>query len=158
MSLPYAIVLGAAVWPGGVPSPSLRRRAEAAAALYRAGRVAGIVGTGGLGRHPPSEAEAIRAIVLAQGVPETAVILEDRSTNTRENLIFSRALLPEGTAVVIVSDAWHLPRARLIARRLGLAATTARASGKGSAPHRRAKAMLRELAALALELLRPPPR
>lgn len=158
MSKPYAIVLGAAVWPDGQPSPALRRRAERAAALYRDGGIAGIVASGGLGVHPPSEAEAIRDVVTALGVPKEAVLLENRSHNTRENLSFSRALLPKGAQVVIVSDAWHLPRARLIARRLGLRASGVAAGFHGSRPMRVARLMLREVAALGWELLRPPQR
>lgn len=158
MSKPTAIVLGAAVWPGGQPSPALRRRAEKAAALYHAGEVAAIVGTGGHGRHPPSEAEVIRDVLTAAGVPESAVTLEDRSRTTRENLAFARALLPPDEPVLIVSDFWHLPRARLIALRLGLNTRTARADLAGSAPHRVLRLMLREAGALVWELLRPPLR
>lgn len=63
------------------------------------------------------------------GVAEDAIVIEDRSTNTAENIRFAERLLrAEGIReVVIVSDAYHLPRACLIARRLGLRA-------KGSAP------------------------
>ena len=61
---PVALVLGAAVWPGGRPSPTLRRRALKAAALWHEGQVRAIIGCGGVGRHPPSEAEVIRALCL----------------------------------------------------------------------------------------------
>ncbi|MEZ5720235.1 MAG: YdcF family protein [Paracoccaceae bacterium] len=152
---PVAIVLGAAVWPGGLPSPALRRRAEAAAALYLAGEVEAIVATGAVGRHPPSEARAIRDVVVALGVPEPAVILEEHSTSTLENLAHARVLLPEGARAILVSDAWHLPRARLTARRLGLDAGTAAASFEGSNPLRVARAALREAGALLWYLLRP---
>lgn len=155
MEKPVAIVLGAAVWPGGVPSPTLRRRAEKAAALYRAGRVARIVATGGAGDHPPSEARVTRDVLAALGVPETAVILEEHSTTTLENLINARALLPEAPPVVIVSDAWHLPRARLAARRLGMDAEAAAATLKGAHPLRLLRAALRELGAYLWYLVRP---
>lgn len=153
-----AIVLGAAVWPGGTPSPALRRRAERAAALYRAGAVELIVASGGIGRHAPSEAEAIRDVVTALGVPEAAVLLEDRSRNTRENLRFSQVLLPDGAKVLIVSDGWHLPRARLIAHRMGLRAKGASAGLAGTRPLRLARHLGRETGALIWEILRPPAR
>jgi uncharacterized SAM-binding protein YcdF (DUF218 family) len=155
MSERYAIVLGAAVWPGGEPSPTLRRRAARAAELWQVGAVTGIVASGGLGKQPPSEAEAIRALVTAQGVPGNAVILEGRSHSTLENIRNSIALLPEGADAVIVTDAWHLPRALLTAKRLGLSASGARTTLRGANPLRVAKAILREAAALIWYLLRP---
>lgn len=155
MRRPFAIILGAAVWPGGEASPTLRRRAETGAALYRAGRVQGIVATGGVGRHPPSEAEVIRELVTALGVPGEAVILEDRSATTHENLANAQALLPADAPAIIVSDFWHLPRARLTARRLGLEATGAAPPLKGSNWARILVALLREAAAFLWYLVRP---
>lgn len=150
----FAIVLGAAVWTGGVASPTLRRRAATAAALYRAGKVGGIVATGGIGAHPPSEAETIRDLLTAHGVPDGAIILEPRSRSTLENIAFAAELLPEGSAVVLVSDAWHLPRARLVARRLGLHAQGAAPSLSGARPLFTARAILREIAAFLIYALR----
>lgn len=155
MNEPVAIVLGAAVWPGGVPSPTLRRRAEKAAALYRAGRVGGIIATGALGRNPPSEARVIRDVVVAAGVAEADVLLDAHSTSTLENLANARALLPDGACPVIVSDLWHLPRARLTARRLGFRAQSAPASLRGARPLGILSAILREIPAFAWYLVRP---
>lgn len=63
------------------------------------------------------------------GVPDHAIRLEDRSTNTLENIRFALPILSElgRDQVLLVSDAYHLPRAKLIARRAGLQVT-------GSAP------------------------
>ncbi|WP_319003740.1 YdcF family protein [Alloyangia pacifica] len=117
-----ALVLGAAVWAGGRPSPTLRRRAEHASALWRAGQVSAILASGGVGRHGPSEAAVIARLCREAGVPQAALVLEERSTSTEENLRFSLPLLREMGAreVVIVTDGFHAPRARLAARRLGL--------------------------------------
>jgi len=146
---PYAIILGAAVWPNETPSPTLRRRTGEAARLWHAGRVAGIVGSGGLGKHPPSEAQMMRRLLVADGVPEEAVLCEDRSTTTEENIRFSKALLPEDAPVIIVTDIYHAPRAWLTARRAGLKATTASPPLKGTSPLRLLKHILREIPALA---------
>lgn len=117
-----ALVLGAAVWSGGTPSPTLARRARHAAGLYRAGKVDAIIGCGGLGRHPPTEASVITALCRAEGVPEPALTEEGTSTTTRENLTNARTILARLNpgAVVIVTDPYHAPRAWLIARQLGL--------------------------------------
>lgn len=66
-----------------------------AAELYRAGYAPRILFTGGLGRNTAgmwtgSEAERFAAAAMAAGVPEQDVIVEDRSTNTAENITFTR--------------------------------------------------------------------
>lgn len=95
-------------------------------------------------------------LLRSAGVPPEAILPEAHSTNTRENIRFARDLLAlRGESdVVIVSDAYHLPRALVIARRLGLRAT-------GSAPPRlnarawpQVKGWLREAPALIALWLR----
>lgn len=145
------IVLGAAVWEGGAPSPTLQRRAGHAAALWHRGGVGRIVTTGGIGRHPPAEAIVAARVCMSLGVPEAALRCEDRSTNTFENLAFARPLLPHPPGpVLLVSDRYHLPRAVLIARLMGLRARTS-AAPKGtqaSVPVRGCR-LLREAMALS---------
>lgn len=119
-----ALVLGAAVWPTG-PSPTLNRRTRHAAALFHAGAVTRIVVCGGLGLHPPTEAEAMHAILRHEGVPDAAIVREAHSRTTGENLAFAKPLLPPDVrTIVIVTDRYHALRSRLVARRLGLTATT----------------------------------
>ncbi|MGM9605569.1 MAG: YdcF family protein [Faecousia sp.] len=72
--------------------------ARRAAQLYRQGLAPLILFTGGLGRNTSSmwtESEASRfaRIAIAEGVPESAILVEERSTNSGENLIFSRRML-----------------------------------------------------------------
>ena len=74
--------------------------ARRCAQLYRQGCAPVILFTGGLGRNTASmwaESEAIRfaRIAAAEGVPESDILIEDRSTNSGENLTFSRRLLME---------------------------------------------------------------
>ncbi len=56
----YVIVFGAAVGADGRPSAVLRHRLEAAADWAKGRSNARILVTGGLGRHPPAEAEVMR--------------------------------------------------------------------------------------------------
>lgn len=79
--------------------------ARRAAQLYRQGYAPKVVFTGGLGRNTQnmwtqSEAERFGAIALAEGVPEEAVLLENRSTNTGENFRFTRELLAKNGIAV----------------------------------------------------------
>lgn len=71
-----------------------------AAELYRAGYAPKVLFTGGLGRNTAgmwtgSEAERFAAAAVAAGVPESDVIVEDKSTNTAENITFTRDKLAE---------------------------------------------------------------
>ena len=71
--------------------------ARRAAELYHQGYAPKILFTGGLGRnttHLFTEPEAVRFAKVAMecGVPEEDIILEDRSTNTKENIDFMREI------------------------------------------------------------------
>ncbi|MDT8855782.1 YdcF family protein [Paracoccaceae bacterium Fryx2] len=147
------IVLGAAVWAGGVASPTLRRRAEHGARCFRDRGATLLITTGGTGRHPPAEAEVAAAICIAAGVPPGAVLRELRSASTLENLGFALAMLPKGPVgpVTIVTDGYHVPRALLTARMLGVAARASapgRADGPRLGPRQRLRMVLREAFAL----------
>jgi uncharacterized SAM-binding protein YcdF (DUF218 family) len=59
------------------------------------------------------EAAASLPYVLAQGIDRSRVVLEERSRSTHENAVFAKALLqprPDGNWVLVTS-AWHMPRA-----------------------------------------------
>lgn len=119
-----ALVLGAAVL-GREPSPVLAERLRHAQELFESGQVRNIVVTGG--RSPEddlSEAEASRDWLLRQGVPADAIVLENASRTTIENLVLAKPVLAEHQigSVLIVSDPLHMRRAMLIAERLGLSA------------------------------------
>jgi hypothetical protein len=71
--------------------------AELAAELYHAGRAPFIVTTGGPDRHPRRVSEAVvhQRLLVGAGVPEDAVIVEDRSITTVENVTMSAPLIAE---------------------------------------------------------------
>lgn len=149
-----ALVLGAAVREGGKPSPALSRRAQHAVALWRAGRIDAVIGAGGIGLHPPAEGEVIARLCRHAGLPEDAIHVESRSTTTRENIAFALPILSRlrPSETLIVTDAWHAPRARLIARQLRLRARSD-CPTPGSPFRRRLRHVLREGAAIVAALL-----
>lgn len=147
---PVAVVLGAAVRPGGLPSPALERRARHAAALWRAGEVRAIVLSGGLRTCPPTEAEVMAKVCRDAGVPTDALVLERAALTTEDNLRLARPLVMAlGTReVIVVTDAYHAARGRLVARRLGLLARVSSPRLVGAPLWRVARAWLREAVAL----------
>ena len=77
--------------------------ARRAAELYLQGLAPLVLFTGGLGRNtegllPEPEAVRFARVAMECGVPETAILLEPESTNTAENILFTRRLL-EGRGI-----------------------------------------------------------
>lgn len=73
-----------------------------AAELYHAGLAPKVLFTGGLGRNTSqlwaptdTEAERFARIAMAAGVPETDILIENRATNSAENILFARELLAQ---------------------------------------------------------------
>jgi uncharacterized SAM-binding protein YcdF (DUF218 family) len=118
------VVLGARVLEGGVASSPLRARVEKAVDLYRQGFGETLLFSGGIGRHPPAEAVVARDLAVSLGVPESACIVEAESHSTAENArLTARVLAARGVgSVVLVTDPYHLLRARQYFYREGLLA------------------------------------
>lgn len=125
------MVLGAAVWSGGRPSAAMRRRVERAADLFHSGAAPRLLVTGGLGRHPPAEAEVMARIAEGLRVPRAVILKEGRARTTWESARYCYSILRElgSGRVLLVTDDWHLPRALLAFRRHGIAADGEGAGG-----------------------------
>ena len=121
----YLIVLGAAVH-GDNPSLTLVRRMQGALDYLERypGSIAILSGGKGPGENI-SEAQAMYDWLCAQGVDPARLIMEPKATSTEENLAFSFAIIrargdePQGR-VAIVSSAYHLYRAKLMAKNMGV--------------------------------------
>jgi uncharacterized SAM-binding protein YcdF (DUF218 family) len=75
-----------------------RRVAHRAAELYLQGLAPLLIFSGGLGRLTKdswieAEADLFARIAIDRGVPEEAILVENKSTNTGENILFTRRLL-----------------------------------------------------------------
>jgi uncharacterized SAM-binding protein YcdF (DUF218 family) len=119
-----AVVLGTQVLSGGRPSRTLEARVRHAARLYVEGEVGLLIPTGGLGEHPPSEAEVMARILREEGVPEEAVLPEDRALNTWDSarLVAGMAGKLGVRSVVVVTDPLHCVRTVAAFRQAGLMA------------------------------------
>ena len=117
-----AVVLGSAVERGGRPSPSLRVRTQHAIDLYRRGTVSTLFLSGGLGRNAPTEAAVMRQLALAAGVPDSALVLDERATSTQQSIdnAATAARAYGWRTVLVVTEPFHTLRARRMARDAGL--------------------------------------
>ena len=119
-NLEYVIVLGAQV-RGKEPSLALAQRIDKALETVHKDPDLTLILSGGQGRGEEiSEAQCMWNELTKAGVDENRLILEDKSTSTRENLVFSDRL--SGCAKKrcgILSNDFHLYRALKLARKLG---------------------------------------
>ena len=115
----YVIVLGAHVRESG-PSKALALRLDKALEYAFDHPSSILIVSGGQGSNEPcTESSAMKKYLTDRGVPENRVLEENRSTNTRENLIFSKELLPGDVSVGIISNGFHICRALHLAETLG---------------------------------------
>ncbi|MEV6274846.1 YdcF family protein [Nocardia sp. NPDC051832] len=149
------VVHGSGLIGDRVP-PLLASRLDRALRVYRAEAAAGrhplLVPSGGKGSDEAvSEAAAMARYLVERGVPAEALLLEDRSTTTRENLQCTRELLDaRGVAgpMVLVTSNFHILRTAILARQLGLDAEVV---GSPTAFYYLPSAALREFAGVLFE-------
>jgi len=118
------IVLGAAVWAGGKPSPSLRRRILHGIKLYRQGISDILILTGGVGKYPPSEAEAMGRLAREHGIAEDRIILEETAASTLDSAVACSGIIRENgwSTALVVTDQYHLFRSVFLFRKFGVQA------------------------------------
>ncbi len=128
------IVLGGATRSHAPPRPWVDLSQEGdriihAAQLYQQGKAPKVLVSGGrigLFAAESSEAEDMAQLLEFMGVPSNAIIKEPNSYNTRENALYSKAVLekadldPETLDILLVTSAMHMPRARQIFEKLGM--------------------------------------
>lgn len=126
---PNAIVVLGCKVNGTSPSRMLRRRLDTAyKALEEHPDVICIVSGGQGANEGCSEAEAMKKYLVDKGVDPERIIMEDKSTDTNENIKFSLEKLDElgmSHDMTIVTDGFHQYRASLIAKKQGIENVTA---------------------------------
>jgi uncharacterized SAM-binding protein YcdF (DUF218 family) len=117
------IVLGAGL-RGDQLSLTLRYRMETALSYLQKYSQLKVIVSGGKGPGEiMTEAAAMRDFLIENGLDESRILLEDRSTSTYENLLYSRELVPEKAKSLVVTSDFHMFRALMLADHLGYNAT-----------------------------------
>lgn len=127
----FLIILGCGIRKDGAPTPLLRGRIERALAFYEkqkreTGRELTFVTSGGQGPDEAiSESASMKRYLMERGIPEGQILEEDRSTDTFENMQFSKQIIqavdPNGK-VAFATTNYHVFRAGLYARRVKMRA------------------------------------
>nr|WP_228537716.1 YdcF family protein [Nocardia sp. XZ_19_231] len=140
------VVHGSGLLGDRVP-PLLASRLDRALGIWRAARGPAplLVTSGGKGSDEKvAESTAMAAYLVEHGVRDDEILREDRSTTTRENLLFSRELLARHgieSRILLVTSNFHVLRTALLARSVGL---DAQAVGAPTARYYLPSAVLRE--------------
>lgn len=115
----YAILLGAGL-NGSNPSLTLLQRINAAVEYLHENKDVKVVVSGGRGTHELyTEAEIMSKLLQTRGIEINRIIVEDSSTNTQENLAYSKNFIDSNRKTIIISSGFHLFRAKSIAKKLG---------------------------------------
>lgn len=116
-----AIVLGALVFPDGSVSPMLQDRLETAYDLYHAGKVRKLLVSGDHGHADYDEVNTMRRYLEHKGVPPADIFMDHAGFDTYNSMLRARQVFGVQSAIV-VTQAFHLPRALYLARGVGMAA------------------------------------
>lgn len=115
------VVLGASVFADGTPSDILADRLEVAADLYNAGAAREIIVSGDNTDAHYNESDAMKDYLVSLGVPEQDIVVDHLGTDTYASIY--RAKNAYGASnVIVVTQAYHLYRALMIADGLGMEA------------------------------------
>ena len=135
------IILGCQVRQNG-PSVLLQDRLDEALGYLEDHPDMTVVVSGGQGDdEPTSEAQAMAEYLMEHGVEEENILLEDKSHNTTQNFQYSMALLAQeniddSDGVLVVSNGFHLTRARMLAQRAGFDNVSTLAAPESHVPSR----------------------
>ncbi len=115
----YVLVLGAGL-NGDKISQSLRLRLDKALEFNILNPDTKVIVSGGKGKNEDiSEAEAMKTYLINNGMEEKLIIMEDKSTNTYENFKFSSYIIGEGKSTTVITNSFHMYRAKTIGEKLG---------------------------------------
>ncbi|GAA2569578.1 ElyC/SanA/YdcF family protein [Streptomyces lienomycini] len=113
-----AVVFGAGLWDGE-PSPYLAHRLDAAAELYRAGRIEVVLVTGDNSREEYDEPDAMRAYLVRHGVPDGRIVGDYAGFDTWDSCVRAKKIFGVDRAVLI-SQGFHIRRAVALCQQAGV--------------------------------------
>jgi SanA protein len=116
-----AIVFGAGLWRDGSPSPVLRDRVATAADLYFSGKVEKLLMSGDNTTVHHDEPGAMRDFALSLGLPDEDIVLDYAGRRTYDTCYRAGEIFNIDSAI-LVTQAFHLPRALYTCNMLGVKA------------------------------------
>lgn len=107
----YIVVLAGGVGESGRPGKGYEERVKYAAELYKNGFASNLIFSSGY-KYVFEEPLLMKALAVSLGIPPDAIILEDKSVNTYENINFVQEIIGRNkvSTVILVSSPYHMRR------------------------------------------------
>jgi len=136
VAIPTLPIYSSGIVPGGFASPDENGdgyfnpsadRFIQAVKLYKLGKITHLLISGGNGKPDDKnfrEAAWVKTQLVIFGVPDSVILIEDRSDNTQDNAVNSKHLLDSlhlPPPYLLITSAFHMPRASIIFKKNGLA-------------------------------------
>jgi uncharacterized SAM-binding protein YcdF (DUF218 family)/glycosyltransferase involved in cell wall biosynthesis len=109
------VVFAGGVGESGKAGGGAQERLARAVELYKSGYAPNLILSSGY-VYSFKEAEVMRALAIDRGIPASAIVLEQRATNTYQNVMFVDEILRERrwTRILLVSSPYHMRRALMV--------------------------------------------
>lgn len=126
------ILLGGGAYGGvpdlsgvGTPSEMTLYRVVTAVRLYKRLKIPIIVSGGTVFQHAKPEAPIVQRFLVDLGVPDNAIIMEDKSLNTSQNAKNTRKICLERgfRTPILVTSAFHMKRSVMLFKSVGIEVT-----------------------------------
>lgn len=115
------LILGCGVREDGTPSLMLGDRLETGIALYEAGASEKLLMSGDHGRKEYDEVNTMKDFAMERGIPSEDIFMDHAGFSTYDSMYRARDVFC-AEKIIIVTQAYHLPRALYVAEKLGLEA------------------------------------
>ena len=116
----YAIIYGNTVNVDGSLSERLIARLEKGKELYLSSKIDKIFVSGGLGEEGFYEGSKMKEYLISKGIISKDIIVDDFGNNTRLTAINFKSKFPNVQSVVVVSQFFHISRAKLSLKQVGI--------------------------------------
>jgi vancomycin permeability regulator SanA len=118
-----AIILGNHVTPNGKPSARLQARLDRAVQLYHQGVFQHTIVSGGIDANGTDEATAMKRYLVDRGLPSSKILVDSAGNNTYLTAQNTAKLMLDRRwhSAIVISQYFHIPRTRLILKRMGVA-------------------------------------
>lgn len=113
------VVFAGGVGESGKAGQGYEERVQYAVELFRKGYASHLIFSSGYS-YVFKEAQVMKLLAVSLGVPEKAIVLEEKATNTYQNVKFTKEILDKHTlkSILLVSSPYHMLRASLTFRKV----------------------------------------
>jgi len=116
----FAVVFGTTVHEDGTLSERLKARLVKGVKLYKDSTVSDVYVSGGFGKEGFYEGEKMAEFLIQEGIPDSHIYIDNEGKNTRLTALSFINDFPDVKSVVVVTQFFHVTRAKLAFEQLNL--------------------------------------